>query len=166
MYISKQESTSFVIHFTGGSVKIYEKSSSILLATFKGLHYVYTGCIRPDEKQCFALENGKHFYVISLGSMELMKRITLPKGFESIDAVGYYSSDGTTINIPASRYVTDSSSSTGGYYERILCKYNSESLELLKIKPVKYELLQKKLWPGSLIGWLGGAPTPGNDKEI
>ncbi len=166
MYISKQESLSFVVHFTGGSIKIFDKSSQKLLRTFKGLHYVYTGSIHPNETQCFALENGKHFYVISLETMELIKRITLPKGYESIDAVGYYSSDGTTINIPASRYVNDSNDSSGGYYERILCKYRSNDGKLLEMKPVKHELLRKKLWLNSMCEWLGGIPFPGNDREI
>ncbi len=75
------------------------------LKRFKGYNYLYTGDISPDEKWLFALENGKHFFVYSLETLEEIKRVTLPRGFESIDVYGFYSEDGTVLNIPAEKWV-------------------------------------------------------------
>ena len=57
----------FIIRFTGGSLIISDKNDREL-ARLGGYNYLYTGDVTPDEKELFALENGKHFYVISLES--------------------------------------------------------------------------------------------------
>ena len=56
----------FIIRITGGSVIISDKKTGAKLNQIKGYNYLYTGDVKPDETELFALENGKHFYIISL----------------------------------------------------------------------------------------------------
>jgi hypothetical protein len=126
------ESSLYIIEITGGSVRIIEKATNTLKKEFKGYTYLYTGAIHPDKTEFFALENGKHFYIYSLASFELKQRITLPKGYESIDVCGFYSEDGNTINIPAQRYVYDNKGQGIGHYEYIICKYSSVDYTLIE----------------------------------
>ena len=126
------ESSLYLIEITGGSVRIIEKATNTLKKEFKGYTYLYTGAIHPDETEFFALENGKHFYIYSLTDFELKQRITLPKGYESIDVCGFYSKDGSTINIPAQRYVYDNKEQGLGHYEYIVCKYSSVDYTLIE----------------------------------
>ncbi len=74
MWKHRVKSENFFIEITGGSVKITDKHTNELIKIFKGYTYLYTGDIRPDEAEFFALENGKHFYVYSLKNFELIKR--------------------------------------------------------------------------------------------
>ena len=117
------ESNSFIIEITGGSVRIIGKENRNLLKVFKGYNYLYTGGINPDETDFFALENGKHFYIYSLKDFDLVKRVTLPRTYESIDVCGFYSDDGKILNIPAQRYVYEDKEAHKGHYEYVLCKY-------------------------------------------
>ena len=126
------ESSLYIIEITGGSVRITEKATNTLKKEFKGYTYLYTGAIHPDETEFFALENGKHFYIYSLANFELKQRITLPKGYDSIDVCGFYSEDGNTINIPAQRYVYDNKEQGIGHYEYIICKYSSVDYTLIE----------------------------------
>ena len=126
------ESSLYIIEITGGSVRIIEKATNTPKKEFKGYTYLYTGVIHPDETEFFALENGKHFYIQSLANFELKQRITLPKGYESIDVCGFYSEDGNTINIPAQRYVYDNKEQGIGHYEYIICKYSSVDYTLIE----------------------------------
>ena len=66
-------SKSFIIKITGGSVKIADKITKNTVKEFKGYIYLYTGDVHPEETEFFALENGKHFFVYSLKSFELIK---------------------------------------------------------------------------------------------
>ena len=126
------ESSLYNIEITGGSVRIIEKDTNALKKEFKGYTYLYTGAIHPNETEFFALENGKHFYIYSLTDFELKRRITLPKGYESIDVCGFYSEDGNMINIPAERYVYDNKEQGIGHYEYIICKYSSVDYTLIE----------------------------------
>ncbi len=126
------ESNLYKIEITGGSVKIFDKITNTLQKTFKGYTYLYTGAISPDENEFFALENGKHFYVYSLKTLQLKQRVTLPRTYESIDVCGFYSQDGKTISIPAERYVYDNKEQEEGHYEYVLCKYSSDNYELIE----------------------------------
>ena len=119
----------FIIQITGGSISILDRQTQALLKRYSGHHYLYTGDISPDEKQCFALENGKHFYVYSLENFELIKRVTLPRGYECIDMYGHYTDDGSQICIPAHRYIKANTIS-GGYYEYVMCQYDAQQLIL------------------------------------
>ena len=143
------ETQNYSVSFTGGSIIVSDRKTKQLIKRIKGFTYLYTGAIKSDETQFFALENGKHFYVYSLPGTELIKRITLPRGFASIDVAGFYSDDGKNIIIPASRYVYDGGTQTyqssmmyfptevkTGYYEYVLCKYSSETLELAEKEAV------------------------------
>ena len=87
------ESSLYKIEITGGSVRIIDKYTNSLRKEFKGYTYLYTGALHPNEIEFFALENGKHFYVYSLENLELKQRITLPRGYDSIDVCGFYSED-------------------------------------------------------------------------
>ena len=137
------ESSLYEIEITGGSVKILNKKTGALKKEFKGYTYLYTGAVHPDETEFFVLENGKHFYVYSLETFELKKRITLPRTYTSIDVYGFYSEDGRTINIPAERYVYNDKEQEIGHYEYVLCKYTSADYTLIeKTKiPDKYSYL-------------------------
>lgn len=126
------ESNLYKIEITGGSVKIFDKNTNRLKKEFKGYTYLYTGAINPNETEFFALENGKHFYVYSLKNMELKKRVTLPRTYESIDVCGFYSEEGKTINIPAERYVYDNIEQEIGHYEYVLFKYSSTDYTLIE----------------------------------
>lgn len=128
------QSDSFTIQITGGSVRILDRHTEELIKVFKGYTYLYTGDIHPNESEFFALENGKHFYVYSLKNFEMIKKITLPRTYESIDVCGFYSDDGKIINIPAQRYICEYKSESGntGHYEFVLFKYQSSDYTLIE----------------------------------
>lgn len=129
-YIS--ESISYRIEFTGGSIKVFNRITNTLIKVFKNHHYLYTGSISPNEKEFFGLENGKHFYVYSLETLTLKKKITLPRGYEAIDVLGFYSEDASTISIPASKYVYENKEQELGHYEHILCRYSTTDYTLIE----------------------------------
>ena len=124
-------SNKFIIQLTGGSIAILDRQTQTLLKQYKGHHYLYTGDISPDETQCFALENGKHFYVYSLENYELIKRVTLPRGYECIDMYGHYTEDGTQICIPAHKWIGNEAISEG-YYEYVMCRYEAQQLTFIE----------------------------------
>lgn len=128
-------SDKFIVQLTGGSMIIKDRHSNEIFKRYTGHHYLYTGDISPDETECFALENGKHFYVYSLEDFALVKRVTLPKCYESIDMYGHYSEDGQYIFIPASRWVGNEYLGQG-YYEHVVCKYETENYTLIDKKVV------------------------------
>lgn len=143
------ESEHFSVKFTGGSIIASDRKTGQLIKRISGFNYLYSGAIRPDESQFFALENGKHFYVYSTDGIELIKRITLPRGYESIDVAGFYSEDGKYINIPAEKYVYDGGTEIfessmlyepevvkTGYYEYCVFSYNADNLSLVEKIPV------------------------------
>lgn len=53
------------------------------------------------------MENGKHFYIFSLGKKVQRKRITLPRTYESIDLYGTYSDDGRILFVPVQKYIDE-----------------------------------------------------------
>lgn len=124
------ESESYIVEITGGSVRIFDKYAK-LIKEHKGHKYLYTGGIRPDESEFFALENGKHFYVYSLKTFDLVKRITLPRTYMSIDVYGFYSDDGKFLSIPAHRYIYEDEEAGIGHYEYILFIYETEHYSLI-----------------------------------
>lgn len=136
-------SDTYVVDITGGSVIIKDRKTGELIKRFKGYRYLYTGDISHDERKCFALENGKHFYVYSLETMEQIKRITLPRSYESIDMVGFYSDDGKIINIPVHRWKEfENIKKRGPYevygrYEYYMCRYETENYTLVERVPIK-----------------------------
>lgn len=114
---------SFIIRITGGSVKFYNKESNSLLKTIKGHNYLYTGDVKPDETELMALENGKHFYIFSLKGFSQVKRITLPRGYESIDVYGKYSKNGEALYIPVYKFDKE--------YKYYICQYETENYTLI-----------------------------------
>ncbi len=131
MWKHRVKSDKYFIEITGGSVKIMDRCTNNQIKVFKEYTYLYTGDIRPDESEFFALENGKHFYVYSLKSFEMIKRVTLPKTYESIDVNGFYSDNGSILNIPVQRYVYDNKEEHKGHYEHILCQYETDNYTLI-----------------------------------
>jgi hypothetical protein len=85
--------------------------------------------MKPDSA---IIKNGKHFYVYSLRDFELIKRVTLPRTYESINVRGYYSDDGRILFIPAERYVYDDPDTYQGHYEYVLCQYETTHYTLVK----------------------------------
>ena len=136
MWNHRAESESFAIEITGGSVRIFRKPANALIKEFKGYKYLYTGDIRPDETEFFALENGKHFYIYSLVSFEQIMRVTLPRTYESIDIYGFYSDDGKILNIPAHRYIYENKEEHIGHYEYVLFSYETEHYTLTDKMPI------------------------------
>ena len=124
-------SNAYIVQITGGSITILDRQTNAILRRHKGHHYLYTGDIRPDEMQCFALENGKHFYVYSLENYELIQRVTLPRGYECIDMYGHYTEDGRQICIPAHKWIGNESIGEG-YYEYVMCRYDAQALTLIE----------------------------------
>ena len=126
------ETSLYQIEITGGSVKISDRKTGALKKEFKGYTYLYTGAVHPDEREFFALENGKHFYVYSLETLELKRKITLPRTYISTDVCGFYSEDGKTIHIPAERYIYEDKERELGHYEYVLCQYSSADYTLIE----------------------------------
>ena len=96
-----------------------------------------TGDVKPDESELFALENGKHFYIISLTDTRPIKRITLPTGYEAIDVCGEYTGDGALLRVPVEKY-------SNGKYIYMLCEYETSSYSLANTLP---------LWQSERLMW-------------
>ena len=129
--------TRFIVKFTGGSVIICDRATGNEINRYSGYHYLYTGDVKPDETELFALENGKHFYIISLTDNQPIKRITLPTGYEAIDVCGEYTDDGTLLRVPVEKY-------TDGKYIYMLCEYETNSYSLVNTLP---------LWQSERLMW-------------
>ena len=128
----------FVIQITGGSLIIRDKKTSTIINQIKGYNYLYTGDVKPDEKELFALENGKHFYIVSLENFKQKTRVTLPRSYESIDVYGNYSEDGTLLYVPIYKYVDNQ-------YKYWLCEYETTSYSLLSMKEIEKDKVT--FWP-------------------
>lgn len=138
-------SKSFIVMMTGGGITILDRQTQNVFKRHTGHKYLYTGDINPAETECFALENGKHFYVYSLKSFDLIKRITLPRCYDSVDLVGHYSKDGKYIYIPAHRWVGNQYTSEG-YYEYVVFKYETENYTLVDKKVIDRQEYTEHKW--------------------
>jgi len=124
-------SNRFIVQLTGGSIIILDRQTQKQLQRDKGYTNLYTGDISPDEKLCFALENGRHFYVYSLENFERIKRVSLPSGYECIDMYGHFTEDGKYICIPGEKWIPKQGA-CGGRSEYTLFHYDVNSLSLVK----------------------------------
>ena len=120
----------YVIQITGGSLNLFDKKSGIKLNQIKGYNYLYTGDVSPDEKELFALENGKHFYIVSLEDFTQKHKVTLPRSYESIDVYGSFSENGKLLYVPVEKYVDNQ-------YKYWLCEYETKNYSLVNMKEVK-----------------------------
>ena len=120
----------YVVQITGGSILITLKDTNHVVLHRKGYHYLYTGDVSPDETQLCVLENGKHFYIITLSDFLPVQRITLPRSYEAIDVYPTYSADGTALYVPVQKYAD-------GDYRYQLCEYETESYSLEKKKKMR-----------------------------
>lgn len=120
----------YVIQMTGGSIMIKNRGDMSVLKRHTGHKYLYTGDIHPDESVCIALEYGKHFYVYSLRDYELIKRVTLPRGFESVDQDARYTEDGRFLLVRAHRWVAIRGWDEG-YYEYVVFHYETNGYTVL-----------------------------------
>lgn len=128
------------INITGGSVIFKYKENEELIKTIKGFNYLYTGDVKPDETELMALENGKHFYVFSLSNFEQIKKVTLPRNYESIDVCGKYSEDGKTLYIPVHRFIENE-----GYIHKI-CQYETDTYSLIAMDSISKEEFARWHW--------------------
>ena len=126
----------FIIKLTGGSVIILNKKTKEKLKKITGYNYLYTGDVKPDETELFALENGKHFYIISLEDFTQKLKVTLPRSYEALDVYGSFSDDGKFLYVPVHKW-------SGNGYEIYLCAYETENYTLLDMK-------KQKTW---IMGW-------------
>ncbi len=94
----------FIIQLTGGDLIIRDIKTSAIINQIKGYNYLYTGDVKPDEKELFALEKGKRFYIVSLEDFKQKMSITLPRSYEAIDVYGSYSEDGKILYVPVYKY--------------------------------------------------------------
>lgn len=124
-------SDTYTAELSGGSVKVSVRETGEEWFRIKGYNYLYTGDIKPDELELFALENGKHFYIFSLEEKVQRKRITLPRTYESIDLYGTYSDDGRILFVPVQKYINEKEGY--GYW---ICEYETEDYSLLDMKRV------------------------------
>lgn len=123
----------YSIALSGGSVSVSDITTKTKLFTKKGFKYLYTGDVSPDEKVLVALENGKHFYLFSLETLSLLKRVTLPRGYDSTDAYPSFSPDGSELIVPVSRYKDE----TLGYLF-FLCRYDTQNYNLISMTEVSF----------------------------
>ena len=121
----------YIIQITGGSVIILDKKTSIKIKQIKGYNYLYTGDVKPDESELFALENGKHFYIISLTDYEQKRKVTLPRFYESIDVFGSFSRDGEFLYVPVYKFTDDQ-------YKYWLCEYETKSYSLVRMTEIDF----------------------------
>lgn len=128
----------FIIQITGGSLIIIDKKTGTKLAHIKGYNYLYTGDVKPDEKELFALENGKHFYIISLEDFTQKLRVTLPRSYEAIDVYGNFSEDGELLYVPVYKYIDNQ-------YKYWLCEYETKTYSLVSMKEIKKS--EVTCWP-------------------
>ena len=119
----------FIIRITGGSVIISDKKTGAKLNQIRGYNYLYTGDVKPDETELFALENGKHFYIISLEDFTQKLKVTLPRSYEAIDVCGSFSRDGEILYVPVHRW-------RNNCYEYCLCEYETKSYSLVSMKEI------------------------------
>lgn len=119
----------YTIKLSGGSIVVCDEEGN-KLSSRKGFNYLYTADIRPDAKEVFALENGKHFYVFELPDLSRERRITLPRGLECVDMYGKYSEDGKRLLVPAHRYGKNA-------YESFLCEYETQDYTLCGLQKTK-----------------------------
>ena len=128
----------FVIRITGGSVRFFDKRNEQLIHTVKGFTYLYTGDVNADETELMALENGKHFYIFSLKDLSQIKRITLPKNYDSIDLCGNFSEDGKILYVPVKRFIE------GEGFQYGVCHYDTAEYTLICIEPISREASMEK----------------------
>ena len=114
----------YEIVLRGGSLTIADKTTPSAPFRKKGFRYLYTGDVSPDENVLAALENGKHFYIFSLQNFGAPRRVTLPRGYESLDGYPSFSPDGAQLLVPAVRY--DHSADDPGY-RFYVCRYDAHT---------------------------------------
>lgn len=127
-----------IIQLTGGSLIIRDKNTSAIISQIKGYNYLYTGDVKPDEKELFALENGKHFYIVSLENFKQKMRVTLPHSYEALDVYGSYSEDGEILYVPVYKYIDEE-------YKYWLCEYETTSYSLLSMREIERDKVS--FWP-------------------
>ena len=121
----------YIIQITGGSIIILDKRTGIKIKQMKGYNYLYTGDVKSDESELFALENGKHFYIFSLTDFEQKRRVTLPRSYEALDVFGSFSNDGKFLYVPVYRFIDEQ-------YKYWLCEYETESYSLVSMKEIDF----------------------------
>lgn len=127
-------SDAYVIQMTGGRITIMARATMEVLQRFGGHKYLYTGDIHPGETVCAALEYGKHFYIYSLKNIALVKRVTLPRGYESVDLDCRYSPDRRFLLVRAKRWVK--LSAYEGRNEYVMLHYSTEDYSLTDKLPL------------------------------
>ena len=120
----------YIIQITGGSVIILNRNSGHEINRLKGYNYLYTGDVKPDETELFTLENGKHFYIISLDDYTQKIRVTLPRSYEAIDVYGDFSENGESLFVPVHKFVSNK-------YQYWICEYETKSYSLVNMQQVE-----------------------------
>ena len=87
-------SSKYVVSFTGRRAIIIDHDLN-LIAEVNKLHYVYKGQISPDEKYLLLISNGNIFYLYSLETFELIRKVTLLGTYSgNLEGRGCFSHDG------------------------------------------------------------------------
>ena len=111
----------------GTRMLIYDRKNKSLIKKLTGFKWVYTGDVNPDETELFALEQGKHFFVISLPECEIKHKITLPRGYGACDVYGSYSDDGKKLFVPVEK---------DGSFRYFVCEYETENYSFIEMNEI------------------------------
>ncbi|MBO4449457.1 MAG: hypothetical protein J5777_02635 [Clostridiales bacterium] len=126
----------YVIGIKTGRVLFLDKKTKKRLAPIMGFHDLVSGDVKSDGSELVVLEHGKHFHVISLETFEVVKKVTLPRGYMATDVYCTYSEDGKILTVPVSKYDYDKRQ-----YVYLRCEYETEGYTLLS----KTEITRKEV---------------------
>ena len=116
----------YVIGVKTGRVIFLDKKTKKRLKPVMGFHHLITGDVKSDGTELAVLEQGKHFHVISLETFEVVKTVTLPRTYMSMDGYCTYSDDGKILTVPIEKYDYDKRQ-----YKYCRCEYETEGYTLL-----------------------------------
>ena len=132
----------YVIGVKTGRVIFFDKKTKKRLPPVMGFHNLVTGDVKYDESELAVLQQGNHFYVLSLKTFEVTHKVTLPRGFVASDVYCTYSDDGRKLFVPIQKY-----DNSAGKYRFFLCEYETEGYTLTSRTEISYGEVDK--WSNS-----------------
>lgn len=124
----------YVIGIKTARVVFIDRQTKEDMAPVKGMHNLRSGDVKPDESEMVAVGMERCFWVISLKSFEITKKVFFPRGFISSDVFGTYSEDGSRFSIDVQKYDYDN-----GRYIFLRCEYETENYTLVDSHEIPYE---------------------------
>ncbi|MBP0974085.1 MAG: hypothetical protein J5851_09300 [Oscillospiraceae bacterium] len=124
----------YVIGVKTARVVFIDRQTKEDLAPVKGMTNLRAGDVKADESEMAVVGMGRCFWVISLKTFEITKKVFFPKGFTSSDVYGTYSEDGTRFSVCVQKYDYDN-----GRYIFLRCEYETENYTLVSSEEVPFE---------------------------